>query len=116
MKPFIKEYTNDDSLQDHIRKISNSNVDDNDIYVISHDDDRTKRIAQNTGVNTIGMKEMDVGDAVKAPFEKKGDELRSKLQNIGFSEEEASSYENEMDKGKVFLIVTNHENVEQMLI
>lgn len=116
MKPFIKEYENDEKLQEDIKKISANDVKDEDIYVISHDDDRTKRIAKNTGINTIGVKEMDVGDAVKAPFEKKGDELRSKLQHIGFNEAEAQNYEGEMDKGKVFLIVTNNDNVEQFLI
>jgi len=116
MKPFIKEYENDETLQEDIKKISAKNVKDEDIYVISHDDDRTKRIAKNTGINTVGASEMGVGDAVKAPFEKKGDELRSKLQNIGFDEAEAKNYEAEMDKGKVFLIVTNNENVEQYLV
>lgn len=116
MKPFIKEYENDEKLQEDSKKISANNVKDEDIYVISHDDDRTKRISKNTGINTIGASEMDAGDAVKAPFEKKGDELRSKLQNVGFDEAEAKNYEAEMDKGKVFLIVTNNENVEQFLI
>lgn len=116
MKPFIKAYENDEKLQEDIKKIAGNNVKDEDIYVLSHDDDRTKRIAKNTGINTIGAKEMDAGDAVKAPFESKGDELRSKLQNIGFDEAEAKNYEAEMDKGKVFLIVTNNENVEQFLI
>lgn len=116
MKPFIKAYENDETLQEDIKKISSNNVKDEDVYVLSHDDDRTKRIAENTGINTIGASEMDVGDAVKAPFENKGDELRSKLQNIGFDEAESKKYEAEMDKGKVFLIVTNNENIEQFLI
>lgn len=116
MKPFIREYENDEKLQEDIKKISANNVKEEDIYVISHDDDRTKRIAKNTGINTIGASEMGVGDAVKAPFEKKGDELRSKLQSIGFDESEAQGYEKEMDKGKVFLVVTNNENVDQFLI
>src|SRR5699024_70173 len=116
MKPFIKEYENDETLQEDIKKISAKNEKDEDIYVISHDDDRTKRIAKNTGINTVGASEKGVGDAVKAPVEKKGDELRSKLQNIGFDEAEAKNYEAEMDNGKVFLIVTNNENVEQYLV
>ncbi|AKG72929.1 general stress protein [Salinicoccus halodurans] len=116
MKPFIKAYENDEKLQEDIKKITGNNVKEEDIYVISHDDDRTKRIAKNTGINTIGASEMDMGDAVKAPFEKKGDELRNKLQSVGFDETEAKGYEAEMDKGKVFLIVTNNENVEQFLI
>src|SRR5699024_8183040 len=73
---------------------------------VTHDDDRTKRIADNSGANTIGMSEQGVADAVKTAFKKKGDELRNKLQNIGFDENQAKQYEAELDKGDVLLIVT----------
>lgn len=115
MKPFIKPYTNDEALQDDISKLTSKDVSADDIYVISHDDDRTKRIADNAGVSTVGLSEMGVGEAVKSTFEKKGDLLRKQLQNLGFSESEAESYESEMDEGKVFLIVTNNDSVEQYL-
>src|SRR5699024_11552422 len=68
--------------------------------VVTHDDDRTKRIADNSGANTIGMSEQGVADAVKTAFKKKGDELRNKLQNIGFDENQAKQYEAELDKGR----------------
>lgn len=58
---------------------------------------------------------MDLGDAVGNLFNKKGDELRTKLQEIGFSEAEAENYEEDMDEGKVLLIVTNNENVASYL-
>lgn len=60
--------------------------------------------------NKVGVSKQGVTDAVKTTFQKQGDELRNKLQNVGFSEEEASKYEAEMDKGAVFLIVTGVES------
>ncbi|WP_164217941.1 general stress protein [Virgibacillus sp. YIM 98842] len=114
MKPFIKEYTNDEQLVTDVSILKDRGVDKNNVYVISHDNDRTDRIAGNADANTIGMKEMDFGNAVGNLFSSKGDELRTKLNEIGLSEEEANKYEEEMDEGKVLLIVTD-EDVNYLL-
>ena len=53
---------------------------------------------------------------MKGTFTKKGDKLRNQLESIGFSESEAEDYEAEMDKGTVFLIVANTDNVDDMLV
>lgn len=116
MKPFIREYSNDEMLQKDIEVLKNNHVDEKDVYVLSHDDDRTNRIIKNEGANTIGMKEMDMGDAVKSKFMKKGDELRTKLKEVGFTQAEAENYEEDLDEGKVLLIVTNHDNPEKYLM
>lgn len=116
LKPFIREYTNDEQLQKDIMALKNHNVDPDNVYVLSHDDDRTERIAKNAGANTIGLKEMNLGSAMGNMFKKKGDELRTKLKEIGFSQEEASNYEKDMDEGKVLLIVTNEESPERYLM
>lgn len=107
MKPFVKEYTNDEQLKADVKSLKDKGVKKEDVYILSHDDDRTNRVAGGAGANTIGLKEMDFGDAVGNLFNKKGDELRNKLQDIGFSKEEAASFEGDMDEGKVLLIVTN---------
>jgi hypothetical protein len=48
-------------------------------------------------------------------FSKKGDELRNKLQEIGLSQEEAHEYEDELDEGKILLIVTDTEGVNTII-
>ncbi len=111
MTPFIKTYHDDDKIQEAIEILKSNKVDTKDIYVVTHDDDRTKRIADNSGANTIGMSEQGVADAVKTTFKKKGDELRNKLENIGFDENQAKQYEAELDKGAVLLIVTESYGV-----
>ncbi|AIF43947.1 general stress protein [Virgibacillus sp. SK37] len=115
MKPYVKEFTNDEKLKTAVSILQDKGIDKKDVYLLSHDDDRTKRLASSTDANTIGIKEMDFGDAVGNLFNKKGDELRTKLQEIGFSEAEAENYEEDMDEGKVLLIVTNNENVASYL-
>ncbi|MFA1818762.1 general stress protein [Virgibacillus oceani] len=114
MKPFIKEYTNDEQLVNDVSTLKDRGIDKDNVYVLSHDDDRTDRIAGNAEANTIGMKEMDFGNAVGNLFSSKGDELRTKLEEMGFSDAEADKYEEEMDEGKVLLIVTN-EDVDFLL-
>lgn len=112
MAPFIKAYHNDDKIQESIEILKSNKVDTKNIYVITHDDDRTKRIADNSGANVIGMSEQGVADAVKTSLKKKGDALRNKLQNIGFDENQATQYEAELDKGVVYLIVTEAYGVD----
>ena len=106
MAPFFKVYHNDDRIQEDIAILKSNQVEKENIYVLSHDDDRTDRIASNADANTIGAAEQGLADA------KQGDELRNKFENIGFSKEEATEYEAELDKGGVFLIVTDANGVD----
>ena len=68
-------------------------------------------MAGNADANTIGLSEMGLGSAVGNIFSKKGDELRTKLEEIGFSKEEAERYEEKLDEGKILLMVTNRDRV-----
>ncbi len=115
-KPFIKGYKDDEALQNHIKNLQSKDVSKENIYVISHDDERTKRIAKNADASIIGSSETGVADAVKSTFSKKGDKLRNQLESIGFSETEAENYEAEMDRGTVFLIVKDTDDVETKLV
>ncbi|MFB9974218.1 MULTISPECIES: general stress protein [Allobacillus] len=110
--PFVKEYNNDEELAKDVQKLRDNGVNKDNVYVLSHDDDRTNRVADNADASTI---KQDFSDAVGNMFNKKGDELRSKLEEVGFSEAEATNYEKEMDKGKILLIVDEDENVENVL-
>ncbi|MEK5155214.1 general stress protein [Bacillus sp. FSL K6-2819] len=112
MKPVVREYTNDQKLMQDVKELQQLGVAKEDVYVLSHDDDRTDRLADNTDVNTIGAKEMGIKHAVGNMFNKKGDELRNKIHEIGFSEEEASQFEKRLDEGKVLLFVTDNEKVK----
>ena len=112
MAPFFKVYHDDERIQEDISILKANKIEKENIYVLSHDDDRTNRIAKNTEANTIGASEQGLTDVVKSVFEKQGDELRDKIESVGFSEAEASEYEAELDKGAVFLIVTETYGID----
>ncbi|MFC0524363.1 general stress protein [Pontibacillus salicampi] len=115
MKPFVREYTNDEKLQNDVQKLSNNGVNKNNIYVMSHDDDRTERVADNANANTVGLKEENLKDAVGNLFNKQGDELRNKMQDLGLSESESETYEERLDEGKILLLVTENTNIENII-
>ncbi|WP_239745336.1 general stress protein [Mammaliicoccus sp. F-M27] len=96
----VKSYINDESLERDINKLKELNIDPTDVFVLSHDDDRTARIVEHTDYNNIDYNNKDIGKA----FDKQGDELRAKLIEIGLSKEDAEDYEEKMDEDKVFLI------------
>ncbi|MCC9090607.1 general stress protein [Bacillus pumilus] len=112
MKPVVREYSNDETLQRDVEQLKELGVAREDIYVLSHDDDRTERIASHADANTIGPREVGLKHAVGNIFSKKGDELRNKIQEIGFTKEEAETFEEHLDEGKVLLFVTDHEKVK----
>ncbi|ATH94689.1 general stress protein [Bacillus glycinifermentans] len=112
MKPVVREYTNDEKLMKDINELKEIGVAREDIYVLSHDDDRTERIAENTDANTIGAEETGIKNAVGNFFNKKGDELRNKIHEIGFSKQEAEQFEKHLDEGKVLLFVTDYDKVK----
>jgi hypothetical protein len=105
MKPTYKEFQNDDQVVGAVQELKTRGVHENDIYVITHDDDRTKRVADNADANTVGAGDVGLDTYVKNVFRSKGDELRAQFENLGFTTGEAEQLEEKLDHGKVILVV-----------
>lgn len=90
-------------------------IDQKDIYVLTHEKERTDRIADNADVNTIGIKEEGLGTSIINVFQNTGDQLRNKMQELGLNEEEANFYEEKLDEGKILLFVKDLERVGEWL-
>ncbi|MGJ9383200.1 general stress protein [Salipaludibacillus neizhouensis] len=105
MELLHKEFFNDEEVVNAVESLKIKGVTEEKIYVVTHDDERTKRVAEKADAETIGAKEQSFGTTAKNVFRKKGDELRAKFQEIGFDKAKAESLEGELDKGKVILIV-----------
>ncbi|MBU0438850.1 general stress protein [Staphylococcus succinus] len=103
MKPVVKKYVNDEELEIEINTLKDQSISPKDIYILSHDSDRTSRIVRNTEVTGINYNSYETQEN----YEKQGDELRYKLKSLGITQEESEKYEEEMDQGKVLLIVTD---------
>ncbi|MBR2759061.1 MAG: general stress protein [Exiguobacterium sp.] len=80
-------------------------IDESNIYVITHDDDRSKRVADNAEANTVSASDVGLGTAAKSVFRKKGDELRADFQEFGFTKEESERLAEKLDQGKVLVVV-----------
>ena len=105
MKPIVKEFQDDLELVAEVKLQAEKGVPKENLYVISHDDDRTKRIADKVNANEIGVKEEGLKVAIENMFNKKGDELRNKFEEVGFSQDEAAALEEKLDHGKIFLLI-----------
>ncbi|TFB13380.1 general stress protein [Filobacillus milosensis] len=104
---FIKDYKNDQNLEVDIKKLLEQGVSEEDIYVLTHDDEHTQEIVEDINAKTISLKQTN--------FEQKGDELRAKLEEVGVSEDGAEQYEAMLDQGKLLLIVRGNHDVESIL-
>ena len=104
MKPKVIEFHDDTELMSEVKNLSAQGVSKEDLYVISHDSDRDKRVAENVDVSTVGVKEEGLDTFVKNIFRKKGDELRAQFKELGFDHTEAEVLEGKLDEGKILLL------------
>ncbi|MCQ6264743.1 general stress protein [Fictibacillus sp. WQ 8-8] len=111
MNPKFKIFHNDEHLSESIDKLRNNGIRDDDIYILAHDNDHVRRDRKETDANKIGVNVTGLGTATKNVFKSKGDKLRSKMTEIGFDQSKAEQLEEELDKGKALLVVTNQDEV-----
>ncbi|WP_095021623.1 general stress protein [Bacillus thuringiensis] len=105
-KPVVYEYQNEQEVVMKIKELELQGIHQDDIYVLTHEKHITKKIADDTNTNTIGVKEQGLGTSIINFFSKKGDELRNQMEEMGLSKEEANLYEEKLDQGKILLLVT----------
>lgn len=107
MKPIVKEFQDDQTLIEEVKTQSQKGISKDDLYIISHDNDRTERVASQVNANEVGVKEEGLKVAIGNMFHKKGDELRAKFQEMGLSSQEAGDLEEKLDHGKILLLINN---------
>ncbi|MFD2115613.1 general stress protein [Paenibacillus yanchengensis] len=91
-------------VQEQVRLFQNEGYLNENIFVLTHDKDRTSRIADKTDAATIGISEEGLGTAIANIFRSTGNELRAKMRSLGISKIEAERLEAEMDLDKVLVI------------
>ena len=77
-----------------------------DIYLLAHDKNRSEDLTDSLDVNDISVQEQGVLDSLANVFRSRGDELRTKLESLGLSSDDAERYEEELDLGKVVVVAT----------
>ncbi|PFF02497.1 general stress protein [Bacillus thuringiensis] len=106
-KTVVYEYQNEQEVVMKVKELELKGIHQDDIYVLTHEKHLTKKIADDTNTNTIGVKEQGLGTSIINFFSKKGDELRNQMEEMGLSKEEANLYEEKLDQGRILLLVTD---------
>ena len=107
MSVTYKEYLTDEEAIRGIQEIKAKGVQEDDIYVLTHEDNRTSQVAEMADANTVGITEQGLGTSIANVFRKKGDELRAQFEELGFSKPESEQLEQKLDQNKVVVVVKN---------
>ncbi|MBU0904416.1 MAG: general stress protein [Planococcaceae bacterium] len=107
MSVTYKEYLTDEEAIRGIQEIKAKGVQEDDIYVLTHEDHRTSQVAEMADANTVGITEQGLGTSIANVFRKKGDELRAQFEELGFSKPESEQLEQKLDQNKVVVVVKN---------
>lgn len=91
-------------VQAQVYKFQSEGYSKDNIYVLTHDKDRTKRIVDHTDAENIGVAEEGFGTAIANIFRSTGDELRAKMRSLGISKTDAERLERDMDRDKILVI------------
>ncbi|ACT00521.1 MULTISPECIES: general stress protein [unclassified Paenibacillus] len=91
-------------VQEQVHRFERDGYARENIFVLTHDKDRTERIAKNTNAEQISVAAEGVGTAIANIFRSTGNELRAKMRSLGISKQYAEHLEKEMDRDKILVI------------
>ncbi|MFJ8263164.1 general stress protein [Rummeliibacillus sp. NPDC094406] len=90
--------------RDQIAKLESQGYNRDNIYIFAHFQEREDDITDALDTAEVNMKDQGFFNTMKNYVVSRGDELRSQMQAIGLSKEEAAAAEKELDKGKLIII------------
>ncbi|MEK3883392.1 general stress protein [Paenibacillus sp. PL2-23] len=91
-------------VQNHVNEFRSEGYAEDHIFVLTHDKTRTKRLAERTDAEEIGVGDQGLGTTIANWFRSTGDELRAKMRSLGVAENEAERLEAEMDRDVIVVI------------
>lgn len=100
----VQTVNNINEVHEQIYRFQNEGYSTDNIFVLTHDKDRTARIVDKTDAGKIGIAEEGLGTTIANIFRSHGDELRAKMRSLGISKVDADRLEAEMDKDKILVI------------
>ncbi len=60
LRPVFREFENDEYLVVEAQNLKNHGTSSEEMYILAHDSDRSKRVADQAGLNTLGIEEVGV--------------------------------------------------------
>lgn len=96
-------------VQEKITQLAAEGYSKEQIYVFAHDKDYSKELTDDTHTQSMDLEERGIVDTVANIFKSRGNELRSHFENLGLTSAEADQYEEELDRGKVVIVVSSEQ-------
>lgn len=103
IKPAVKDFQDDTEPMDEVKRQAAAGIATDALFVISHDDDRTDRVAGSVNANEPD----DLSNLVGMRYDKKGDELRAIFEEFSFPSSESDDLEEKLDHGKIPLLINS---------
>jgi tRNA A37 N6-isopentenylltransferase MiaA len=75
-----------------------------DIHLFAHSEEREEHLTEAIQTSEMGMGDQGLMNSIGNLFKKRGDELRSQFEALGLSQQEADTYEKELDNGRLVLV------------
>lgn len=91
-----------------VQQLQRSGYAKSQIYVLAHDKVQTHALVDTAEVNHIDVREQGMLEALANLFRSRGAELRSALQSVGLTREQADRYEEELDKGNILVLARRY--------
>ncbi|BCB05993.1 general stress protein [Bacillus sp. KH172YL63] len=93
-------------VKKEIEALASEGFSKDEIYVFAHDKHRSEHITEATDTDSPGLKEQGIIESLGNLFNRRGDELRTKMKAVGLNQAEADAYEEELDKGKLVIVAS----------
>lgn len=90
-----------------IEKLETQEYTRENIFVFAYSKIRTDDINEELDTKDAGLNEQRFLESRANMFTSRGDELRSKMEALGLSKEEAAVAEKELDQGKLVILANN---------
>ncbi|MGD6816468.1 general stress protein [Metabacillus sp. 84] len=107
MKLFVAE--NGVQALDKVRKLEEQGISRDSIYLFAQDEERSKHLTENTDTGKMNTLDQGLFNMMANAFRSRTDELTSKLEALGVSQNEALQYENELASGRIIILAQEKE-------
>jgi hypothetical protein len=102
----IKIVRNDVEAKKTVEQFLNQGFTKNEVYLLAYDKNRSDDLTDATNTNETLPTEVGVFESLAHVFRSRGEELRSSMKSLGFSNFEAQQFEGELDLGRIVVCAT----------
>jgi hypothetical protein len=100
----VKIVENGLQAKQEIEEFLNQGFTKDEVFIFAHNQERSENLTEALDTEKVGINEQGVFDSIANVFRTRGDELRIKIESLGFTETEAEQFEKELDMGRVVVV------------